>query len=253
QHVVNGSGGTAAAANFTMAVTGTSVSAPSFPGSETGTTVTLNAGAYQVDETTTGGYLKTLGTDCSGTIAVGESRTCVITNSDPAPTPFSPKFCTDPAVLAVMDPFHGRFPGNRGPDIVVDLRKDPLQTALDHATDVNGDGYIIVGVIGKGTTDPGGLGTQEVTITRTYDRPFALIGCSVTLRDPDSCDSIALIRIAAGAGSPEFPAGSGVTMYLQGIAVTGSGSAPGIVVEGDGRYLEAMTSTGNSRGFSVLG
>src|SRR5262249_20608483 len=78
KHVVNGSGGTAVAANFTMAVTGTNVSAPSFPGSETGTTVTLNAGAYQVDETTTGGYLKTLGTDCSGTIAVGESRTCVI-------------------------------------------------------------------------------------------------------------------------------------------------------------------------------
>ena len=85
KHVVNDNGGTASASDFTMNVTGTNVSTPSFPGDEQGTTVTLNAGSYSVDEANFAGYAKTLGTDCSGTINVGETKTCTITNDDIAP------------------------------------------------------------------------------------------------------------------------------------------------------------------------
>ncbi|MFC1663416.1 hypothetical protein ACFL04_04650, partial [Patescibacteria group bacterium] len=86
KHVINDDGGTAVAADFTMNVTGTNVSNASFPGAEApGTTVTLNQGAYSVDEDFYFGYAKTLGNDCSGTINVGETKTCTITNDDIAP------------------------------------------------------------------------------------------------------------------------------------------------------------------------
>jgi hypothetical protein len=67
-----------------MTVTGTNVQpAASFPGAESpGTTVTLDAGSYSVDESVVAGYTKSLGTNCSGTIAAGESRICTITNDD---------------------------------------------------------------------------------------------------------------------------------------------------------------------------
>jgi len=84
KHVINDNGGTMTADKFSITVTGTNV-APSatFPGAESpGTTVTLDAGSYSVDETAVAGYTKTLGADCSGTIANGESKTCTITNDD---------------------------------------------------------------------------------------------------------------------------------------------------------------------------
>lgn len=83
KHVVNDNNGSAQASDFTMSVTGTNVSNTSFAGAENpGTTVTLNAGSYGVDEGAHSGYTKTLGANCSGTIAIGEAKTCVITNDD---------------------------------------------------------------------------------------------------------------------------------------------------------------------------
>ena len=62
KHVVNDSGGTASAANFTLSVSGTSPSPASFPGAESpGTTVTLGAGSYSVSETGPSGYAQLLG------------------------------------------------------------------------------------------------------------------------------------------------------------------------------------------------
>ncbi|MCH7698848.1 MAG: hypothetical protein IH865_07920 [Chloroflexi bacterium] len=85
--VVNDHGGTATASDWTMDITGTNVSSTGFAGQEgPGVKVTLNAGAYSVDES--GGnpnYTKNLSADCSGAIAVGESKTCTITNNDIAP------------------------------------------------------------------------------------------------------------------------------------------------------------------------
>lgn len=85
KHVVNDNGGTKTADQFTMNVTGTNVSDDSFAGSENGVSVTLDAGSYSVNETQDSGYMKTLGTDCSGAIAVGETKICTIENDDIAP------------------------------------------------------------------------------------------------------------------------------------------------------------------------
>lgn len=80
--VVNQYGGTADASDFTMYVTGTNVSNSSFPGSSLGTTVTLNAGSYSVSESSLNGYIGSYSGDCNGTIALGDTKTCTITNSD---------------------------------------------------------------------------------------------------------------------------------------------------------------------------
>jgi uncharacterized repeat protein (TIGR01451 family) len=83
--VVNDDGGVLSPGDFTMKVTAANPSDASFPGaSGEGTTITLDAGPYSVDEEDSRGYAKTLGDGCSGTIGVGEARTCVITNDDVA-------------------------------------------------------------------------------------------------------------------------------------------------------------------------
>lgn len=86
KNVINDNGGLLTAAAFTMNVTGTDVSAASFPGSGAGTTVTLDAGSYSVSEGTVAGYTPSYSADCAGTIGVGQSRTCTVTNDDVAPT-----------------------------------------------------------------------------------------------------------------------------------------------------------------------
>jgi len=86
KHVINDNGGTASADDFTMTVGGNNVSDNSFPGDENGTTVTLNAGAYSVDELLFPGYAKTLGANCTGTVQSGDEVTCTITNDDIAPS-----------------------------------------------------------------------------------------------------------------------------------------------------------------------
>src|SRR6185369_1801840 len=118
-------------------------------------------------------------------------------------------FCEKGTVKAVMDQVTGRFPRNAGADIVVDVRTQSLQNALDTATDVNHDGYIIIGVIARDGGLPGGQAYQQVDVTRAYPSPLALIGCGVTLRDPEFCDAHAVVDILASAKSPEFPVGSG--------------------------------------------
>jgi uncharacterized repeat protein (TIGR01451 family) len=86
KHVVNNSGtGTSVAGDFTMNVTGTNPNPANFAGAEApGTSVDLDAGAYDVTETGPGGYAASFSADCTGSIAVGETKTCTITNDDVA-------------------------------------------------------------------------------------------------------------------------------------------------------------------------
>jgi hypothetical protein len=85
KHVTNDNGGGASATSFTMSVTGPDASPASFPGSETGTTVTMNPGRYSVGETGPTGYARSDSADCSGTMAAGDVKTCTITNDDIQP------------------------------------------------------------------------------------------------------------------------------------------------------------------------
>jgi hypothetical protein len=85
KHVVNDSGGAATAAQFTMTVTAGGATPSTFPGAEAGTPVLLNPGAYSVSETGPGGYFALFSSACSGTIQLGETRTCTVVNDDEQP------------------------------------------------------------------------------------------------------------------------------------------------------------------------
>src|SRR5439155_1062033 len=84
--VINDNGGTATASAFTMSVTGSSPSPASFPGAASpGTTVGVNAGSYSVSETGPSGYASSASANCTGTLSVGDEKTCTITNDDIQP------------------------------------------------------------------------------------------------------------------------------------------------------------------------
>ncbi|MFH2086015.1 MAG: VWA domain-containing protein [bacterium] len=80
--VTNENGSTLNPSDFTMNVTGTNVSDSSFPGNSTGTTVTLDPGSYSVSESAQSTHTASFSADCSGTIGIGESKTCTVINDD---------------------------------------------------------------------------------------------------------------------------------------------------------------------------
>lgn len=86
--VVNDDGGDAVPGDWIMVVTATNPSDNNFPGAEApGTTITIDAGPYSVDETGgPDGYQKILGAGCAGSLDVGESVTCTITGNDIQPS-----------------------------------------------------------------------------------------------------------------------------------------------------------------------
>jgi hypothetical protein len=80
-------GGTAQASDFIIHVSGNHQSPDTFPGSETGTDITLGFGSYQVTEvppcnpSTNCQYEAALSPDCSGVIHPDETKTCTVTNT----------------------------------------------------------------------------------------------------------------------------------------------------------------------------
>src|SRR5207248_3095449 len=84
KHVVNDDGGDAAASQSTMTINGvTATGGNSFPGAESpGTNKTVTPGSYNVTETGPSGYIAVPSAGCSGSIALGETKTCTIVNHD---------------------------------------------------------------------------------------------------------------------------------------------------------------------------
>jgi hypothetical protein len=85
KHVVNNNGRTKTAADFTITIGGVTVAGGnSFAGSEAGVTKTLTSvGSYSVGESSPVGYVLTgASADCFGTIALGQHKTCTLTNDD---------------------------------------------------------------------------------------------------------------------------------------------------------------------------
>jgi hypothetical protein len=81
--VINDDGGTADAADFTMSVAANNPSPASFAGVEApGTTVSLNVGAYSVEESGPSGYSASFSADCAGSVTLAETKTCTVTNDD---------------------------------------------------------------------------------------------------------------------------------------------------------------------------
>jgi len=85
KHVINDNGGTASASDFTLDSGGGNDTPDNFPGAEApGTEVTLDAGSYNVSESGPSGYTASFSADCSGSIGVGQTKTCTVTNDDQA-------------------------------------------------------------------------------------------------------------------------------------------------------------------------
>ncbi len=85
KHVINDDDGNLKASHFLIYVNGVNVSR-TISGSEEGISVTLFPGEYAVSEKNSSKYSSGLSDDCSGTIAAGEVKTCIITNDD-VPSP----------------------------------------------------------------------------------------------------------------------------------------------------------------------
>jgi len=181
KHVVNDNGGTATASSFTMNVTGANVSNASFAGAESpGTTVTLNAGSYSVDEGAFIGYSKSLSTDCSGTIAIGQTKTCTITNDDIAPNLTVTKVVVNPYGTP-LDP--SAFP------LFVDsisvtsgVSTNQFNAGSHTVTETQQTGYTLTGVSGDCSQTNNTIsltlsvgGTSTCTLTNTAIQPKILV------------------------------------------------------------------------------
>jgi hypothetical protein len=86
KHVINDSGGSATASAFTMKINGiTATGGNQFAGAESpGTDKSVTPGSYNVTETGPAGYVSSFSADCTGTIALGQTKTCTVTNNDAA-------------------------------------------------------------------------------------------------------------------------------------------------------------------------
>lgn len=87
KHVINDNGGTNVAGDFTTTITGVETETPSAPGEESPgvDNVLTSIGSYSVTEGDHAGYEVTYSDDCESTIALGETKTCTVTNDDIAP------------------------------------------------------------------------------------------------------------------------------------------------------------------------
>lgn len=94
-NVVNTGGGTKSASDFTVTVSGTNPSPSTFPGSASGTKVSIGLGTYEVGQAADPDYTTSLSADCSGVMAKGNTKTCTITDTfiPPPPTTGSITVC----------------------------------------------------------------------------------------------------------------------------------------------------------------
>jgi len=87
KQVVNDNTGAALASAFSTTIAEVTTATPTAAGVESPgvDNILTSVGSYSVDEGAHVGYDKTLSADCSGTIALGETKTCTITNNDIPP------------------------------------------------------------------------------------------------------------------------------------------------------------------------
>jgi hypothetical protein len=88
KHVINDDKGSSVASDFTMKLNGvTAQGGNTFPGEESpGTDKIVAPGSYSVSETGPAKYVTTFSADCSGSISIGQTKTCTVTNNDLAPS-----------------------------------------------------------------------------------------------------------------------------------------------------------------------
>jgi hypothetical protein len=81
-NVVNDGSGTSVPANFSMNVSGGTVSTSTFVGQASGQVVTVDPGIYSVTGAVKTDYAQTVSSNCAGTITTGAIKFCTITYND---------------------------------------------------------------------------------------------------------------------------------------------------------------------------
>jgi hypothetical protein len=234
----------------------------SLTGPQNNTTSTAGGGAYKFPNLLAGTYLVsapptsgafTLSTPdpLSTSVGIGQNVADVNFAYRPVPTPPA-QFCSRQSVKDVLDPATGRYRNNRGFDAFVHtVHGTSIQSAVNNASDTNGDGYIIVGVSAKAQIgSPGGNVTATLLIDRVFPKPFALLGCDVTMKDPNPADGVPPGRIGPAASVASDPSQLGI--FVMELHATGGGVA-GWRVEGNGRYLQSIETRTNATGVWIVG
>jgi hypothetical protein len=147
------------------------------------------------------------------------------------------------------------FPGGT-PDITVTTYTYPdlsgsVQNAVDNASDVNGDGYIIIMVIANQDGSLGGSSNQKVVVSKNYGetKPFGLFGCSVTLTGGGTGSAV---KIADTANAKNWPI-NGRTSDIFIMDLHGGNSGVGVEACGQYRYIRNTYGTNNGIGIKVVG
>jgi hypothetical protein len=97
KNVVNDNGGSKSASAFSGAISGvTTTTGSSWTGTASPgvTKILTSVGAYEVTETPDAQYTTSYSADCTGTIALGQTKTCTVTNNDKAAQLKVIKACT---------------------------------------------------------------------------------------------------------------------------------------------------------------
>lgn len=145
--VINDNGGTRRPDQFTLSVTGTNAAPAIFHGSPVGTEVTLDAGTYSVEETPPRGYVPSFSEDCSGTVAPGQTKTCIVTNDD------------QPGRLVVIKHVVNRHGGTKQPGDFTMIVAGPNASPSSFAG--NSDGTIVILDAGSYVVTESGSGGYE--------------------------------------------------------------------------------------------
>src|SRR5439155_1569361 len=217
QQVVNDNGGTKTAADFAMTIGGVSATGGNtFPGAESpGTNKALTkVGAYTVTAGAVTGYTQTnASADCAGTIALGETRTCTITNDDAAPHLIvNPHVVNDNGGTLTAAAFAGTFTG------VTAAAGATWAGASTDRTLTSVGSYTVVEPATPGydaSMDAGCAGTIALGEIRT---------CTVTNND-QAAHLIVITRVVNDNGGTQTAADFTVT--IGGVTATGGSTFPG--------------------------
>ncbi len=185
KHVMNDNGGTATASSFSTTISGVSTATPTAAGTEAPgvDNVLTTVGSYSVDEGAHVGYTKTLSTDCTGTIALGQTKTCTITNDDDAPALYLRKVVVnDNGGTATLADFTLTANGAGSNDISgtspVDsgsgLLADTFALSETNVSGYTASAWVCVGGLQSGSNITLGLG-ESATCTITNDDQQAYI------------------------------------------------------------------------------
>jgi hypothetical protein len=204
-----------------MSVAANSPSPASFPGNETGTVVTLNAGSFSVTESSVYGYTQASAVGCSGTLVAGDYQTCTITNRDiPAQL----------IVNKVCDPTGDTGKFNLQIDSIT-RKADAACGGTTGVVNVNAGTHSVGETAGTGTTLSdyitaiGGACTSGGSITLGLAQSAT---CTITNTRKATVQVVKTVRNAT-TGQSAPPAGSqSFTFQLR---QGSSGSAPGTLLE----------------------